>query len=144
MATGVIDEGPWAGWTRWGGKPERFGGLVGGHYVRNLDGKVEFAAEPGEQHRNNGPYLHGGYLMSIADQSLFAIARSRLSADTHAVTLTFNSEFLGAAVAGQTITGTGEVLRETGKLIFVRGTLAQEGALILSFSGTLRKVPRKA
>lgn len=132
------------GWTRWGGKPGRFGELLGGHWYRGGDGAVELRADPEDRHLNNGGHLHGGYLMSIADQALFAIARPRLSAEIGAVTLTFNSEFLGAGASGSPITATGEVLRETGKMLFIRGLLTQEGNAILAFSATLRKVPRKA
>lgn len=140
----TITDGPYAGWTLWGGRDSSFSGLLGGHYVRDIDGRTEIAAEPRPQHVNNGGFLHGGYLMGIADQSLFAIARGSLSRETHAVTLTFTSEFLGAGVPDKPIGGTGEVLRETGKLIFIRGLLTQDGQPILSFAGTLRKVPRRA
>jgi hypothetical protein len=36
----------------------------------------------------------------------------------------------------------GEVLKETGRLIFVRGTIEQAHGLVASFMGTLRKPSR--
>ncbi len=140
MATDATDDG----WIRWEGKAARFGEMLGGHWHRVVDGVGELRADPEDRHLNNNGFLHGGYLMSIADQALFTIARGRLSREVGAVTLTCNSEFLGAGVAGKPIFATGEVLRETGKMLFIRGLLSQAGEPILAFSGTLRKVPRRA
>ena len=40
------------------------------------------------------------------------------------------------------VDATGEILKETGKMIFVRGLLRQGDHLVCSFTGTMRKVPR--
>lgn len=143
-AAQIMTEGPFAGWTRWSGiHPNRFSDLIGSHYYRMDDaGIVECAMPTEEKHLNGLGFLHGGFLMAFIDQTLFAIARPRLSATVGAVTLSCDTHFLGAGVAGRIIHGTGEVLRETGKLLFIRGLLTQEGNSICAFTGTLRKVPR--
>ena len=142
----LMTEGPFAGWTRWfGQRPNRFSDLIGPHYFRRDDtGNVECAMLAEEKHLNGLGYLHGGFLMAFIDQVMFTIARPQLSATVGAVTLSCDTHFLGSGVAGQTIHGSGEILRETGKLLFIRGLLTQDGQSVCAFTGTLRKVTRPA
>ena len=142
----LMTEGPWAGWTKWSGTiPGRFGETLGAHYYRrNPDGGMECAIETGERHLNGLGYLHGGFLMAFIDQVMFSIARPRLSATVGAVTLSCDTHFLGSGVGGKILLGTGEILRETGKMMFIRGLLTQDGQSVCAFTGTLRKVTRAA
>jgi acyl-coenzyme A thioesterase PaaI-like protein len=141
----LIREGPYAGWLHW--EDDTHDGrfvdrAIGPFLFRANDlGDVEcWAPEVGRQHTNGGDALHGGYLMSVADMAYYAIA-SRGVGDVFAVTLTATFEFLGAGLPdGGGITATGQVLKETGKLIFVRCILYQNGAPILSSAATLRKL----
>lgn len=121
-----------------------FSELIGHpRYRVRPDGSVECRAETGPQHRNLVGSLHGGYLMAFIDQALFVITRPRLGPGD-AVTLTCNTEFLGAAVPGKPLDASGEILRETRRLLFVRGLVTQEGEAVCAFSATLRKVPLPA
>ncbi len=97
------------------------------------------AFQPRREHLNGGGAVHGGALMGFADFSLFAIAYNAL-ADVKAVTLTFNCEFLSAGGPGPRIEARGEVLRQTGSLLFVRGIVTQAKRPLLAFSGTLKKI----
>ncbi len=136
-----VAEGPLKGWRHWDHPEEgNFQTLVGPIHFRTAeDGSVECRAPTELKHRNQGGYLHGGYVATFIDMAMFAIAAPALI--THrAVTLTLNTEFLAAGVWGEDIYATGEVTRETGKLLFVRGMVTQSGP-IASFSGVLRKVP---
>jgi len=144
-APDIMTEGPFAGWTRWRGHFEnRFTDLVGPHYYRTLDdGRVECALIGEEKHLNGLGFLHGGFIMAFVDMVLFSVARPLLSKTLGAVTLSCDTHFLGSGVAGTPLVGTGEVLRETGKLIFVRGLLTQDGAKVAAYTATLRKVPRQ-
>ncbi|MCA3254654.1 MAG: PaaI family thioesterase [Alphaproteobacteria bacterium] len=141
----LVTEGPWAGWTHWRGHfPNRFTELLGSHYYRRgPDGRMEAGMDTAEKHLNGLGHLHGGFLMAFIDQVMFAIARPSLSPSVGAVTLSCDTHFLGSGVGGMPIYGTGEVLRETGRMIFIRGTLSQNDDLVCAFTGTLRKVPRQ-
>lgn len=140
MPTIEIADGPLKGWRRWREMDEDgFQCLVGPVYFRDrAAGGVECRSPTEAKHRNNQGRLHGGYVMSFIDMALFAIAAPALTAH-RAVTLTCNTEFLGAGVPGEDIYATGEITRETGKLLFLRGLVMQDGP-IASFSGVLRKV----
>jgi uncharacterized protein (TIGR00369 family) len=140
----IMTEGPFAGWMQWRGSHlNRFSDLLGPHYWRVNDaGDVECAMPTEEKHMNGLGFLHGGFLMAFIDQVLFAIARPRLSPTVGAVTLSCDTHFLGSGVPGKRLEGTGEILRETGKLLFIRGLLTQDGNSVCAFTGTLRKVTR--
>lgn len=145
MPTETTEDDPFAGWKRAeGGAVGGFNDLVGRLYYRTgADGRIECRAETGPQHRNIVGSLHGGYLMAFIDQALFVITRPVLGPGD-AVTLTCNTEFLGAAVPGKPLDATGEILRETGRLLFMRGLVTQDGSPVCAFSATLRKVPLPA
>jgi acyl-coenzyme A thioesterase PaaI-like protein len=87
--------------------------------------------------------LHGGFLMSFIDMSMFAFIAPQLEL-MGAVTLSCATDFLGSGMVGQPIDATGEILKETGKMIFVRGLLRQGDNMVCSFTGTMRKIPRPA
>ena len=142
----TLTEGPFQGWISWGQGQDPYETLVGPFAYRVQEaGALEIAFQPEQRHLNGAGAIHGGCLMSFADFALFAIAHHILKAGVMAVTLTCNSEFLAAGDLDGWVTAEGEVLKETGSLIFVRGVLKQRGKPILSFSGTLKKIkPRPA
>jgi uncharacterized protein (TIGR00369 family) len=134
----VVDEGEWAGWTQFTADP--FEEHAGPFYHRRIeDGSILCAMRVSDQQLNGGGFIHGGALMTFADFCLFAIAQDELH-EAPAVTATFNSEFIAAVPAGRLIECTGEVIRSTRSLIFVRGLMRSAGAPVLSFSGTLKKI----
>jgi acyl-coenzyme A thioesterase PaaI-like protein len=80
--------------------------------------------------------------MAFADFALFWIAHDELQG-AGAVTASFNSEFLDSAQEGELIEASGEVLRSTGSMIFVRGLIFSDGRSLLSFSAILKKTRSK-
>ncbi|MBY0563823.1 MAG: PaaI family thioesterase [Hyphomonadaceae bacterium] len=135
----VLQEGAFAGWMTWSSGADPYETSIGPFVFRDVDGRVSAAFLPRREHLNGGGAVHGGALMSFADFTLFAIAYRRL-VNVHAVTLTCNCEFLGAGAPGQIIEADGEVLRETGSFLFVRGVARQVDRPLLAFSGTLKKL----
>jgi acyl-coenzyme A thioesterase PaaI-like protein len=135
----VLADGPFAGWSTWGGGADPYETLLGPFCFRADGGHVRCAFQPRRDHLNGGGAVHGGALMSFADFSLFAIAHNALRG-FRAVTLTCNSEFLSAGDNRTVIEATGEVLRETRSLVFVRGVVTQASRPLLAFSGTLKKI----
>lgn len=136
----TVTEGPFAGWLTWSRGADPFETHVGPFYFRkHPGGEIEAVFTPEPHHCNGGGMIHGGMLMTFADFCLFAIAFDAL-ADDRAVTVSCNSEFLGAAKPGITIRGSGRVTRAAKSLIFVQGALEQQGAPVLAFSGILKKL----
>lgn len=141
-----VTEGPWAGWYHW--EPaDDFEDHAGPFYCRpEGDGPetpVVCAFLPEKKNRNGGGNIHGGALMTFADYVLFVIAGG-MTSEVHGVTVTMNCEFVGAAQPDRLLTGRGEVVRAGGSLVFVRGTIDDDGRAVLTFSATIKRLKRKS
>ncbi|NQE60467.1 PaaI family thioesterase [Caulobacter sp. RHG1] len=135
----LVDGGEWAGWRTWSGL-DPFEDQSGPFYFREDDaGVVTTAFRAETKHMNGGGFMHGGCMMTFADFSLFAIAWKEL-ADSRAVTVSLNGEFVGPARPGDLVTATGEVVRAGGSLLFVRGLISTGGSPMLNFSGVVKKI----
>ncbi len=146
----LIIEGPYRGWNRWHASNEgRFTDHLGEIYYRDgayPDGSgVVCAMETARHHSNGLGFLHGGLLMAFVDVALFTVIRHQLSREKGAVTLQASTDFIGAGTVGKPLEGRGHVVKESGKLIWVAGTLTQDdGAhLVAQWHGILRKIIRK-
>ena len=134
------------GWTLWqASDPTRFNSLLGPLSVR-LDGAVaRVRMTPERRHANLRDQVHGGALLGFIDMAMFAACRGFgvLSAGA-AVTLDLNTQFIGGGAIGRPVEAQVELLKETRRLLFVRGLVVQprpDGteARIAAFGGTLRK-----
>jgi len=142
MARELITTGDHAGWHRWHREPDgRFASLLGDFYFRPGADGVECRMATDRRHSNGLGYLHGGFIMSFIDMAMFAFIVSQLEKSA-AVTLSCATDFLSAGKVGDPIEAHGEILKETGKMLFVRGLVTQGGQNVASFTGTMRKVPR--
>jgi acyl-coenzyme A thioesterase PaaI-like protein len=80
-------------------------------------------------------------VMALIDIALFACSRQLgiIEAGT-AVTLDLNVQFIGAGKPDVPCDAVTELLKETRRLVFLRGVVEQgEGNLVAAFSGTIRK-----
>lgn len=105
------------------------------------DGKARLRMFPEHRHTNLGNNIHGGTVMALIDIGLFACSRQLgiIEAGT-AVTLDLSVQFIGAGKPGLPCDAVTELLKETRRLVFLRGVVEQgEGNLIAAFSGTIRK-----
>ncbi|MBN8810569.1 MULTISPECIES: PaaI family thioesterase [Sphingomonas] len=129
------------GWKRWELRdPTRFNAFLGPILTRIEDGKALVRMVPGREHSNLRDSTHGGALLAFMDVALFAAARSfgMISAGG-AVTLDLSAQFIGTSTIGRPIVAEIELLRETGRMLFMRGVIRQGEATIASFLGTIRK-----
>ena len=101
---------------------------------------------PERRHTNLLDMVHGAISLALMDVALFASMRLLLDADAGgSVTLELSSQFIGAGKPGVPLDAVVEVLRETKRLVFLRGTVVQcedDEHLIASFSGIVRKPSR--
>lgn len=129
------------GWRRWAlTDPTRFNTLLGPMMFR-VDGELaRVRMMPEHRHSNLGNNVHGGALLGFIDVALFAAARGFgvIEAGT-AVTLDLNTQFIAGGRIGEAIEAQVELLRETGRLLFMRGLVVQGEDKVASFSGTIRK-----
>ena len=104
------------------------------------DGKARLRMFPQRHHTNLQNMLHGGTVLSLIDVGLFACSRMLgiIEAGT-AVTLDLSTQFIGGGRGDRPCDAVTELLKETRRLVFLRGIVEQDGELIAAFSGTIRK-----
>jgi acyl-coenzyme A thioesterase PaaI-like protein len=134
------------GWKLWQATdPTRFNSQLGPLSVR-LDGEIaRVRMTPERRHSNLRDHVHGGALLGFIDVAMFAACRGFgvLTAGA-AVTLDLSTQFIGGGSVDHPIEAQVELLRETGRMLFVRGIVVQpqqdgSESRIAAFSGTLRK-----
>ena len=79
-----------------------------------------FLAE--ERHLNKGGVVHGGMLMSFADDA-FGMTVWEAAGRQLCTTVQLNTQFVAPVRAGEFVESRAEVLRRTRTLIFMRGVL---------------------
>ena len=130
------------GWKRWQFRDStRFNAFLEPLQVK-LEGDIaRVRMMPRHEHSNMRDNVHGGALLGFMDVALFAASRAFgvLSAGG-AVTLDLSAQFIGGGVIGEPLEARIELLRETSRMIFLRGLIVQDNTpTIASFTGTLRK-----
>lgn len=131
------------GWLRWRiADPTRFNEVVLGRIIARAEGSDHCRVRmfPQHHHTNNAGNVHGAVTLALIDISLFAAMRILREVDAgHSVTLGLDTQFIGAGDPAKPLDAVVEVLRETRRIAFLRGLVEQDGALVASFSGTIRK-----
>lgn len=129
------------GWIKWEFRdPTRYNSFLGEVIVRLEDGKARVRMTPERRHSNFGDNVHGGALLGFIDVALFAAIRSfGLIEAGPAVTLDLNTHFISAGRLGEPLEAQVELLRETRRMLFLRGLLVQSVGVVCEFSGTVKK-----
>ncbi|MGN6268612.1 MAG: PaaI family thioesterase [Sphingomonas sp.] len=133
------------GWMTWElSDPSRFNSFLGPFLLKVEGGIARVRMTPRHAHSNLQDNLHGGALLAFIDIALFAASRGfgLIEAGT-AVTLDLSVQFIGAGAVDEALEAQVELLRETGRLLFLRGLVVQGDDKIASFSGTIRKPSRR-
>ena len=132
------DHPGWYGWTL--RDTTRYNGFLGKLLVRREGEMARVRMMPARVHTNLQDSIHGGTTMGFADVALFAAARmfGLIEAGT-AVTLDMSFQFIGTGREGVALDAQVELLRETRRLLFMRGLVVQGDARVAAFAGTIRK-----
>lgn len=145
------DEGD--GWLSWNLKDSsRFNSFIEPLSVRveppTPDGRpcARVRMIPQRQHSNLGDNVHGAVTLALVDIALFAASHQFGSLNAgHSVTLDLSTQFVGAGRLGEPLDAVVELVRETGRLIFLRGLVVQgerDEHIVLTFAGTIRKASK--
>ncbi len=130
------------GWWSWEfPDDERYNATLGKLLVRpEGPGRGRCRMFPDRRQSNLGEAVHGGAILTFIDMAMFAGGHAAGAALGHAVTLDLSAHFLSAARLDVPLDATVELLRESKRLIVLRGLVEQEGVTVASWSGTLRKL----
>ncbi len=130
------------GWKRWQFRDTtRYNAFIEPLHVRVEGDIARVRMLPRHEHSNMRDNVHGGALFGFMDVALFAAARGfGVLGAGRAVTLDLSAQFIGGGMIGVPLEARIELLRETGRMLFLRGLVVQdEVPTIASFTGTLRK-----
>lgn len=135
------------GWLTWQLRDERRYNtqVLGKLLVRPGDpDKAWVRMFPELRHSNFSDNLHGGTVLGFIDVALFGAARMFGMIDVGpAVTIDLSVQFIGAGRIDVPLDAEVELLRETGRLLFLRGLVVQGENRIAGFSGTIRKPSKR-
>ncbi|MFC0102532.1 PaaI family thioesterase [Sphingopyxis terrae] len=142
------------GWISWNLKDaSRFNAFIEPLSVRlespTEDGRPRARVRmlPTRKHSNLGDNVHGAVTLALVDIALFAASHQFGSLEAgHSVTLDLSTQFVGGGRLDEPLDAVVEQVRETGRLIFLRGLVVQgpgDEHIVLSFAGTIRKASRK-
>ena len=132
------------GWFSWKLRDEtRYNDFLGPLLVRSEGSIARVRMVPQRKHTNLGNSVHGGTTLGFIDCALFAAARVFGLVDLgSAVTLDLSTQFIVGAREGEPLDAEVEMLRETRRLLFLRGLVVQGDAKVAAFSATVRKSAR--
>lgn len=137
-----VRDGPDAdGFYGWTFPGEGFNAYLGRMLVRaEGDAIVRVRIPTGPSRGNVQGAIHGGFLLGFLDQAIFVAPVSiGLLPFAGAVTLGVATQFIGAGKLDQPLDCLVEVVRETRRLMFLRGQMEQGDHLVLSYQATLSK-----
>ena len=117
------------GWERVRG--HNFGELVGPIW-RKGDGLFGFVTA--DKHRNHRGIVHGGLLMTFADQAMGMTGRRKTGEKPHA-TIELNMQFIGGVKVGDFVEAHCDVVRETRSVLFIESKLKIGAQIVASASG---------
>lgn len=109
---------------------------VGDSYIGERDGKRIVVQQTLPHMVNTGGLLHGGMLMNFADNA-FCTEIGIVTGGLAPITTSFSAQFLAAGKLGPLLSSAVELPRITRTTAFVRGTVEQAGATLLTYDAVV-------
>ena len=111
-----------------------FGELVGPIWGKDDSGKPRFGFTVAPKHLNRSGNLHGGMLMTLADQDMAMAARQATGSKRHA-TIELNIQFVDGVKLGEFVIACPEVVRATRSVVFMQAKMFVGARLVVTTSG---------
>ncbi len=111
-----------------------FSDLVGPVWRRKDGDRLRFGFVVAPKHLNRAGNLHGGMLMTVADNAMAIAAREASGAKRHA-TIELNIQFVGAVRLGEFVEAHPEVARATRSLVFMQAKMFVGTRLVVTTNG---------
>ncbi len=138
------------GWIAWNLKDStRFNASIEPLQVRRDDNTSDgrptarLRMMPTRQHSNLGNMVHGAITLALIDIALFASCHQFGVLNVGpSVTLNLDTQFIGAGRIDEPLDAVTELVRETGRLVFLRGMVVQgegDAHIVATYAGTIRK-----
>jgi uncharacterized protein (TIGR00369 family) len=111
-----------------------FDDLVGPIWRSDQDGKPRLGFVVAPKHLNRSGHLHGGMLMTFADQAMAIAARQATGGKRHA-TFELNIQFVDGVKLGEFVAAHPEVVRATRSVVFMQARMFVGERLVVTTSG---------
>lgn len=116
-----------------------FNGTVGPLFCRRTGEGLRFAFLAAEKHMNGRGVIHGGMLMTFADQVLGLTVEDAVGGNNVA-TISLNCDLIASGRPGDLIEGQASVIRVTKSVVFVRGTLCHGEIVLVNANGLWKRL----
>lgn len=136
------------GWFTWNMVDRtRFNTAVLGEMRVRKEGKLcRLRMFPERRHTNLTDNVHGGVTLGLIDIALFAAMHINGSGEAvPSVTIELSTQFVGGGNPALPLDAVSEIVRETGRMLFLRGQAVQmyedgREEIVASYSGIIRKM----
>jgi len=136
------------GWYSWNlADRTRFNTAVLGEMrVRKEGAQCRLRMFPERRHTNLTDNVHGAVTLGLIDIALFAAMHINGNGEAGpSVTVELSTQFVGAGDPARPLDAVSEIVRETGRMLFLRGLAVQPRQhggedIIASYSGIVRKM----
>lgn len=118
-----------------------FAEALGPLFIR-ADGRG-FAFRAGARHCNARGVMHGGMLMTFADQTL-GLAVQRAVGTLDVATVSLSCELIDGVVPGELVEGEATITRVTRSIVFACGTARCDQRIVLTASGIWKRLKSPA
>ena len=98
---------------------------------------------PERRHENLQGIIHGAVTLSLIDISLFTTMHDRQREGRTVGDGRALHPIVGGGQPDRPLDAVCEIVRETGSMVFVRGTVEQQDHKVASFSGIVKKMHRR-
>ena len=96
---------------------------------------------PGEHHGNFNGVLHGGMILAFIDMGVYpACMLITGNDDLNTVTVDVHTQFINPGDLAKPLDAVVTLTQETGRMMFIRGTLLQDETVVATFSTLQRKI----
>ncbi|AWW74889.1 thioesterase [Erythrobacter sp. KY5] len=137
------DAGEEEGWHRWNlHDKSRYNAAVLGDMQVRVEGRFcRLRMFPEQRHTNLGDNIHGAATLGLIDIALFATLHTLGTGEAGpSVTVELSTQFVGAGDPKRPLDAVSEIVRETGRMLFLRGQVMQGDDVVASYSGIVRKM----
>ncbi|WP_291138219.1 PaaI family thioesterase [Erythrobacter sp.] len=115
--------------------------VLGDMHVRREGDQCRLRMFPERRHTNLGDNIHGAATLGLIDIALFATMHLVGHGDAGpSVTVELSTQFVGAGDPERPLDAVTEIVRETGRMLFLRGQAVQGDDVVASYSGIVRKM----
>ncbi|MEM9501905.1 MAG: PaaI family thioesterase [Pseudomonadota bacterium] len=136
-----------AGWYSWNltDRSRYNTAVLGDMQVRGEGDLCRLRMFPERRHTNLGDNIHGATTLGLIDIALFATMHVIGSGNAGpSVTVELSTQFVGAGDPERPLDAVTEIVRETGRMLFLRGQAVQGDDVVASYSGIVRKMKPRA